>query len=516
MLFPELAVGVEGVLEDGDGLRIQLVSAAAEAFCPSCSALSRGTHGWCRRRLKDVAILGRSDLLELRFCRFVCIENDCSRRTFREQIPGLARRWARRTERVTSMIAGFGFLAARRAGSRLLESAGIRISRDTVLRVVMSLALPFEQAQAVGEPVPAVLGVDDVAIRKGHSYATIIIDATTHRPLDLLPDRLSEPLATWLRAHPGVAIACRGGSNACAEAIRDDAPEAVQVNDRWHLWRGLGEAVEKVVTAHAACWRSAAGQTLKAPPKNKVCAATVLAERTAERHRMAHDLLAQGLSMMECRRRLGWGLNTVNRYARAATAQELQKPPRYRATLVDPYRDHLRRRLIEEPTVALTHLLAEIREQRYPGSANLLFRYINQGRLDLEHPPARPRKVTSWMMTDPTNLGAHDALRLKEVLDLCPDLNQSAFLIAQFAHMMMNRTSEKLTAWMDAAEALGQSALKSFVTGLRQDQGAVTAALSLEHSNGPTEGTNTKIKLLKRQIYGRAGFPLLRQRILLN
>nr|WP_269328512.1 ISL3 family transposase [Kineosporia babensis] len=493
-----------------------MVSTAAEAPCPSCGSLSRRVHGWCRRRLKDVAIAGRNVLLELRSRRLVCVEAACGRRTFREQIPSLTRRWARSTQRVTSMIARFGILAAGRAGSRLLGAAGVQVSRDTVLRVVMGLPLPFEQAQAAGEAVPAVLGVDDVAIRKGHSYATIIIDAGTHRPLDLLPDRLSGTLATWLKAHPGVEIVCRDGSNAYAEAIRDGAPDAVQVNDRWHLWHGLGEAVEKVVVAHTPCWRPTVGKALKEPPRHEMWHARAIDERTAARHRMVHDLLAQGLSLMECRRRLGWGFNTVKRYARAATPEELQRPPRYRQTLVCPYRDYLRRRLIEEPSVPITHLLGEIRAQGYSGSQNLLFRYINQGRLDLEHAPARPRKVTSWLMSAPENLAQHDAERLSEVLDLCPHLNESANLIKQFAHMMMNRAGEKLAGWMDAAQALEQPPLSSFVTGMRQDQAAVTAALSLEYSNGPTEGTNTKIKLLKRQMYGRAGFPLLRQRILLN
>lgn len=516
MLFPGLAVAVEGVLADGDGLTIQLVSTAVEAACPACGALSRRVHGWCRRRLRDVAVAGRRIVLELRSRRLVCRNGGCVQRTFREQIPDLTRRWARRTPRVTALIARFGIAVAGRAGARLLDAAGVSVSRDTVLRGVMSQPLPFEQAQAAGEPVPPVLGVDDVAIRRGQTYATIIIDGAGHRPLDLLPDRLADTLATWLRAHPGVQVVCRDGSSAYAQAIRDGAPRAVQVNDRWHLWHGLGQAVEKVVVAHSGCWRPTAGRTLKPAPDNDVWTVRPVDEQTTARHRMVHDLLAEGLGLMECRRRLGWSYNAVKRYAQAATAQELHRPPRYRATLVDPYRDHLRRRLIEQPSAPVTHLLDEIRALGYTGSANLLVRYINQGRLDQEHPPVKPRTLTSWMMTDPTNLDPADARQLQDVLALCPHLSETALLVTKLAHMIMNRVSSGLAAWMDATAALAQPALTSFVHGLRLDQAAVVAALTLDFSNGPTEGTNTKIKLLKRQMYGRAAFPLLRQRILLN
>ena len=118
-------------------------------------------------------------------------------------------------------------------------------------------------------------------------------------------------------------------------------------------------------------------------------------------------LLDQGVGLLDCARRLGWALNTVKRYARAATAEELQRPPRYRETLVDPYRDHLRRRLADEPQVAVTRLLAEIRELGYAGSANLLVRYLNRGRADAERTPPSPRRVVSWLMTKPEKLPAH-------------------------------------------------------------------------------------------------------------
>lgn len=194
---------------------------------------------------------------------------------------------------------------------------------------------------------------------------TLIIDAVTHRRLDVLPDRQAATLAAWLREHPQVRVVCRDGSAAHAEAIRDGAPQAVQVSDRWHLWANLAKAVEKTVIAHSGCWHQ--GPTGPDRP---------LDERTRQRHAAVHSLLGHGVGLLECARRLGWALNTVKRYARAATAEQLHRPPRYRETLADPFRDHIRRRRAEDPQVPATGLLAEIRELGYTGSANLLVRYL--------------------------------------------------------------------------------------------------------------------------------------------
>jgi hypothetical protein len=216
-------------------------------------------------------------------------------------------------------------------------------------------------------------------------------------------------------------------------------------------------------------------------------------ERTSLRHRAVHDLLQQGVGLLECSRRLGWGLNTVKRYARAATAQELQRPPQYRTTLVDPYRTHLRARLSAEPGVSVTRLLGEIRELGYPGSANLLVRYLNQGRLDLDRAVPSPRRLTSWIMTRPSDLAEAHRLHLNDLLASCPHLSVLAELVRRFADLLTGRRSKDLPEWMVAAESSELPGMNSFVHGLRKDLPAVTAGLSLPYSNGPMEGTNTKV-----------------------
>jgi transposase len=455
-------------------------------------------HAWHVRRLNDLPAAGRGLVIELHVRRLVCLSSECPQRTFRQQVPQLALRYARRTLRLTTTVARLAIALAGRAGATVLTGLGMRISRSTVLRVLMAQPIPQS-------PPPRVLSVDDFALRRGHRYATMLIDALTHRRVDVLPDRKAATLAAWLREHPGADIVCRDGSAAYAEAIRQGAPEAVQVSDRWHLWHGLGAAVEKTVIAHSACWR--------VHPTDPVRG---IDERTQARHAAVHDLLSQGVGLLECSRRLGWALNTIKRYARAATADQLQRPPRYGRTLVDPYRDHLRRRLAAEPNVPVTRLLDEIRAQGYTGSANLLVRYLNQGRARTERACPSPRRLVSWIMTRSADLPEPERGHLNDLLASCPHLTVLAEQIRVFAALLTTRRGADLEAWMSAVEATDLPHLHVFVRGLRKDLPAVVAGLSLPYSNGPIEGANTKVKLLKRQMYGRAGFPLLRQRILLS
>ena len=229
-------------------------------------------------------------------------------------------------------------------------------------------------------------------------------------------------------------------------------------------------------------------------------------ERTRQRHAAVHQLLDQGVGLLECARRLGWALNTVKRYARADRAGQLQRPPQYRETMVDSSRDHLRRRRTEEPGVQVTRLLAEIREQGYTGSADLLVRYLNQGRADAERAASSPRRLVSWLMSRLDNLAVHHRSHLDELLDSCPHLRLLAASVGEFADLLTDRRGRDLDAWMTSVDTDDLPALYGFVHGLRLDLPAVVAGLTLPYSNGPIEGANTKVKLLKRQMYDRAGF----------
>jgi hypothetical protein len=292
------------------------------------------------------------------------------------------------------------------------------------------------------------------------------------------------------------------------EAIRHALPGAVQASDRWHLWHGLAEAALKEVAVHSSCWEAAG------PPRKD----GKQAQTTAERWRQVHDLLDRGTGLLECSRRLGLSLNTVKRYARAAEPERMIRAPRYRATLVDPYRDHLRARRAEDPAVPVQRLLCEIREQGYTGSMNLLYRYITQGRVEADRPHLSPRRVTRLLLTRPDALSDGQRSLLGELTGACPEMTSLAALVRFFAALLRPDPANeaRLKDWAETARACDLPNIHAFTRGLELDALAVIAALTLPFHNGRTEGVNTKTKMIKRQMYGRAGFNLLSHRILLS
>ena len=183
-----------------------------------------------------------------------------------------------------------------------------------------------------------------------------------------------------------------------------------------------------------------------------------------------------------------------------------------------PYRDYLRKRRADEPGVPVQRLLREIRERGYQGSSNLLVRYINQGRLDSDRPHLSPRRAARILLTRPDRLTAGQQETLAGLESACPEMTALAALIRSFAALLAPDpgNNDRLSQWMIDARAADLPCVHSFTRGLDLDIQAATAALTMPHHNGRTEGVNTKTKMIKRQMYGRAGFQLLRHRILLG
>jgi len=326
-------------------------------------------------------------------------------------------------------------------------------------------------------------------------------------------------------------VICRDRSGVYSDGGARGAPDAIQVADRWHLWHNLAEAVERAVSRHhghlaaavqaqappAAPARAPAPPPAPAPPR-----AGPIASRTRARHADVHRLLAEGRSQAQTAQQLGLSRNTVRRFARAAGPEELlvNDWTGKQASILDEHAAYLRERWNAGCTNA-AQLWAELRDRGYPGGPTYVRQYLARFRGDTAAPEPKPaapkvRAVTSWIMTRPDQLADTDRAGLDAILAACPELAAVTASVRAFAAIMNERRGRKLLEpWMAAADATGEPALRSFVTGLRADQDAVTNGLSLRWSSGSVEGHVNRIKMLKRQMYGRAGPDLLRRRVLL-
>src|SRR6266508_2309014 len=355
---------------------------------------------------------------------------------------------------------------------------------------------------------PRVLGVDDFAVKRGQVYGTVLTDCETGAPIELLAGREAAPLAEWLTRHPGVEVICRDRSGSYAEGARLGAADAVQVADRFHLWQNLAKAPEQPEQP------TAPAPAEEAPPVGR------FAERARRHHALVHGLLAQGHGLRAIARHLGWGRHTVQRYARAVTWQELVdgKWRQPRPSKLDPFKPYLQQRW-EQGCRNAAQLYREVGARGFAGSYALVRSYLDAYRVRPDPaapPPPTVRQVTGWLTRHPATLTEDDQVRLKAVLEQCPELRSAAGHVRAFGEMLTKLRGQELPAWIAAVRAEGLPGLTAFADSLTSDLDAVTRGLTTRWNSGPIEGRVNHIKMLKRQMFGRASLPLLRKRVLLT
>ena len=526
LLLPHLAGVVVEQVDQLPGLVCLWARArSAGAACPGCGVVSSRVHSRYERRLADAAVGGQRVVIRLRARRFFCGAQGCPACTFAEQVDGLTTAYARRTPLLQRMLEAIALALAGRAGARLAGGFGLPAGRSTMLRLIRALPDP-------GVHGVAVLGVDDFALRRGHIYGSVLVDMGTRRPVDLLADREAETFAAWLRAHPGTEVICRDRAGAYADGARAGAPEAIQVADRWHLWHNLAERVEKAVARHRSCLIEPEPELPagRVPEQDLQQAATqaaatrieesALVRRTRRRYEEVQALVAQGKGIKPIMRELGLAKETVRRFARAASAEDLLAKARgRRPSVLDDFKPYLHQRW-NAGTTNVLQLHAEIKAAGYQGSYAVVRAYLQPFRALGAAPPPVPappkaRHVASWILRDPASLDDDEQARLKDVRARCPHLNALAGHVTEFAKILTGLHGDRLDSWIAAVEADDQPDLHSFTTGLKQDHTAVVNGLTLPHSSGAVEGNVNRIKMIKRQMYGRASFDLLRKRVIL-
>lgn len=545
-LLPDLAsLQLESWLLDKANPRITLsVSSTQVAVqCPVCAHPTHRVHSHYERTLADLPWANYSITLQLRVRKFFCLNKQCFRRIFTERIATVAAPWARRTQRMAKQLTAIGLALGGAAGERLSQQLDCAVSRNTILQLVSRLPLP-------PIVIPQTLGVDDFSFRKRETYGTVLIDLDRSRPIALLGDRETETLAAWLQAHPGVQVVSRDRSKAYKAGITQGAPLAIQVADRFHLLQNLVETLDQVFNTH--------GKDLKAVeaahsfssttgPDGTVVVPIALPsltvqeqQRTQQRrtrrlstYQQVWNLHRQGYKAQAIARQLGIGKTSVFRYLRTPSFPERQGRSDRGRSVLSPYKEYILKRW-NEGCYDSKELFETIQKRGYSGSYDTVARYTRRLRQaqglklrqrlvcqplpKVAQPEKRPltARRAAWLVLQRQELQKPDDEQLIARLKAQhPSLSAAIELAQGFAFLVRQRQPSQLEQWLEQAIHSGLEPFRRFASRLREDYEAVKAGVTLPVSNGPVEGHINRLKMLKRQMYGRAGIELLSRRFLL-
>lgn len=479
-------------------------------------------------------------LIHLGVRRFRCAHRQCPRRTFVEQVPALARPRRRRTEPLRRLLQDVGLTIGGRPGARFAARRALSVSRMTLIRLVRDLPEPPPRS-------PAVLGVDDFALRRGHRYGTVLVDVAQSAIIDLLPDRLAASLSTWL-THPQrtpPTFICRDRGGEYASGARQGAPEAIQIADRFPLQKNSSDVLERVLHHHAAALRACVQGEIPPPASSPAEAAPLgLVQgppretptnakrvRRLAQYEAVVALHQQGLSLTAIAAQVGLCRPTVRGWVRAGQFPE-RAPRRTALSPGTRFGEHVRTRW-QEGVQDATALWQEVKARGYRGSVRTVQHAVEPWRTGpalrgrhtrrlqrpstsatWEHRPPSAQQAV-WLLLNPlASLTPEQQQMRRRLLEAAPEVQQAWTALTAFRQMVHARDAAALEPWLVTAESSAVRDVRAFAAGVRRDQAAVQAALDDAWSSGRVEGHNTRIKLVKRQMYGRGSLDLLKRRVM--
>jgi len=424
------------------------------------------------------------------------------------------------------------FAVGGEAGARLTQRLGMATSPATLIRMMRQSSVPAHST-------PRVLGVDDWAKRKGANYGTILVDLETHRVVDLLPDRDAETFQAWLEARPGVEIISRDRGERYTTGGKAGAPDALHIADRWHLIHNWAEVVERIMRRHHSLLRQV--KRTKTLP-NDTPAVNLLPPKRVNRRRLYVDARreqvqrnrfeqwttirerhAKGATLKDISRDLHLHYRTVMKYAHATECPHMKAHPR-RRRLVAAYEPYLRARWVEGCRNG-AQLYREIQTHGFHGTRPLVSMFVAQLRRDeglslpwlpklAKQEPITPRAAGNLFLMRASKRSDEDTTILKEIRSLHAELEHVFHLSERFTQMVRDQLAAAFDEWMSSAHASSVREVRQFARNFRNDEAAIRAALEHPWSQGQVEGQVHRLKLVKRSMYGRANFDLLRLRVM--
>jgi transposase len=490
---------------------------------------------------------------------------------FTERLPDLVQPWARITDRLRSALQALGLATGGEVAARLAPKLGLLMPATTLLRCLRALSAPAAQKVRV-------LGLDDWAHKRGQTYGTILVDLERHRVIDLLPDRSKETVKAWLQQHPEIEVISRDRASTYADAARQGAPQAVQVADRFHLLKNVREKLQELLDRKRTCLpfveaaRPALSAALVLPPSLEAGRVTQSAASPPEKDtpgapqavldQPTEDRSVCPPTTRERRRALNrdkraalyeevWALRRqgLSHYA-IADALSISRPTVRRFLAAEQFPERASRLSSMSPSIldsslpflrerwqAGCHnghqLFREAKARGYSGSQAQLGRLTTEWRKQLPPAPSSPKEPArlppvpppkrhrlssqqaAWLfMLAPERLTPQQHQQLVPICQASEDLSRAYGLSQDFVTILKERKAQEFVDWLRRAKGSHVPELKSLAKSMQQDYAAIYAACSMPWSQGQTEGQVNKLKFVKRSMYGRAHFDLLRLRVL--
>ncbi len=508
-----------------DGITLHLHGKRKTAQCPECFKRSDSVHSCRRRRLQHLPCSGQTLWLVFSVRHWYCRNPACSRKIFAESLAPFASSHQQSSQALQNLQRQLGLIAGGEAGKRAAMAVGLRCSADTLLRRVINTP----ETKQSGAPH---VGIDEWAWHRGHCCGMLIVNLDTHRPLVLLPGRDQRTLATWFRKYPEIQVVSRDRSGVYATAAREGAPQARQVADRWHLLKNIGDALERMMYRHIPLIRLVVRElSLKKSPEPEISVPAALLRRPErlkqqtrkKRHQRWTEVMAlhnKGCSFREISRITGLSRVTVSRWVRSGTFPEMSTRPPKRG-LLDPWREWLKEQR-ECGNYNAGRIWREMVARGVTGSETIVRDAVAKWRKGWIPPVTTAARLPSvsrvsrWLMPWRIIRGEENyAFRFISLMcEKEPELKIAQQLVLEFYRILKNQNKSQLSSWFTRVHESGSAEFRRVVAGMEADAAAICEAISSRWSTGVVEGHVNRLKVLIRQMYGRAGLELLRRRVM--
>jgi transposase len=499
---------VESAFCHSDKTVITVRPSRSFGLCPSCATVSRRVHSYYRRRVTDLPLSGRIVQLVVIARRFRCDAALCGRQIFTERFSeDVLAPSARRTTRLDCIVHHLGLALGGRPAAMFARRLMLPVSNDTLLRVVR------RRSRAPSDPIK-VVGVDDWAWRRNHRYASIVCNLEKRRIVTLLPDREPATAQAWFAAHQTIEIVARDRGGGYGEAAAKALPHAVQVADRWHLMENASRAFLDAVRKSMRQVRSVIGATT-IDPQLLTAAERIQYEGYLRREETNTAILAlskNGMAIKQIVRQTGYSRKLV----RQAIRGERNDVFRTRQSSLDLHLPWLDDQWASGCRNG-AELWRRLTARGFRGSLRVVGEWATRRRraekADAENLQRIPsaRTIARLMTIGRDTLSKAETVTVAAIEAGVPALVEAREIIAEFHMMIRRKAVAELTPWIEHARA---SLAASFASGVAKDEAAVRAAITLPWSNGQTEGQITRLKLVRRQMYGRGKIDLLQARLI--